>query len=209
MLCKSVSILYIVVLVITFYSTVPKMFAWLKEKKALKLAAGRLYQRAVVQSRNPFFYKELDVADTIDGRFDLVCLHVFIILERVACFGRDGRRLSQALFDQMFRDMEETLREIGVGDLSVPKHMKRMMKLFNGRLHIYKEAIDCQDRQKLEKALSRNVYRSENDEKIEVKALATYVLQSKGLIERCSLEDLSGGEITFPDMQMFQEKASA
>ncbi len=137
------------------------LFQWLKDKKLRRAAASRLYQTTLRQSRDPAFYASWAVSDTMDGRFDVLSLHVALVMERLARFGAPGRKLSQALFDAMFRDIDLTLRETGVGDLGVPKHMARMMKAFNGRAHAYHMAVAAGDRAALRDAIARNIYRTE------------------------------------------------
>ena len=102
------------------------------------LSAGRrrheragfaLYTSAVAAARSPFFY----TADTLDGRFDLVGLHVFLLIDRLRRDPPPGPELAQAVFDAMFADMDVNLREMGVGDLSVGKKVRAMWEAFHGR----------------------------------------------------------------------------
>ena len=120
--------------------------------------AARLYFSAVRQARDPWFYRDLGAPDTVTGRFDLLSLHIFLLIDRLNRAGRKGRGVAQALFDQMFIDMDRSIRELGVGDLSVPKHIKRMMKGFNGRCRAYADALASGDEAALRQALARNVY---------------------------------------------------
>lgn len=128
------------------------MFKWFA-KDPYRVHAMQLYQSLVARARQPIFYAALGVPDTLDGRFEMITLHVFGALQRL-----DDAHASQALFDAMFRDMEANLREMGVGDLSVPKKMKFMMRAFNGRCHSYAVALRDGDRPVLIDALRRNVY---------------------------------------------------
>lgn len=138
------------------------VFQWYRHRRRRAAVATGLYGAVVVQSRLPVFYETLGVADTIDGRFDLLTLHMFLITERLGAFGAEGHALAQALFDRMFRMMELNLRESGVGDLGIPKHIKKMMKAFNGRFHAYGEAVSVHGPDALRQALVRNVYRMAN-----------------------------------------------
>lgn len=126
-----------------------------------------LYAGALTHTRMAEFYESYGVPDSFDGRFDLLLLHIFLILHRLQ--GRDGYDdLSQALFDEAFRNMDQTLREIGIGDVGIPKHMRRMMKAFNGRMHAYQMAIAPESLHghdieglaptTLDQALRRNLY---------------------------------------------------
>ncbi|MEM8833425.1 MAG: ubiquinol-cytochrome C chaperone family protein, partial [Pseudomonadota bacterium] len=108
------------------------MLGYFTKKKHRKERARELYAAAVDQSRHPVFYEKLGVPDSVDGRFDMIALHCSILMLRLNRAGEN--KLSQSLFDVFFKTMDRSLREMGVGDLSVPKHMKRMMKGFNGRL---------------------------------------------------------------------------
>ena len=137
-------------------------FNWLKHRTARKRAAAGLYQSARTQSRHPVFYANWGVADTMDGRFDVLTLHVALLMARLGQKGKQGQKLAQAVFDAMFRDIDQTLRETGVGDLGVPKHMAKMMKAFNGRVHVYHAAINSNDNAALELAIARNIYRMEH-----------------------------------------------
>ncbi len=111
------------------------------ENKNVQEISDKLYACALLNTRNTVFYEKYGIPDTFDGRFDLLLVHIFIILH-VLMSSDKYEVMSQALFDTVFKDMDQTLREMGVGDMGVPKHMKRMMKAFNGRMHSYQWAID-------------------------------------------------------------------
>lgn len=108
-------------------------------------------QAALAEARAPLWYTGFGVPDTFDGRFEMAVLALFMRL-----YARPD--LAQPGFTAFFRQMELTLREMGVGDLSVPRHMKRMMSGFNGRVRSYWDATEAQDRAALIDALRRNVY---------------------------------------------------
>ncbi len=129
-----------------------------KQKNGL---AKDLYASALTNARKEIFYHKYCIPDTFDGRFDLLLLHIFIILNRA--MGRDDyRQLSQDIFDVMFKDMDQTLRERGIGDVGIPKHMKKMMKAFNGRMHAYQDALEFDG---LKEAIARNLYNLEIGDK--------------------------------------------
>ncbi len=118
-----------------------------------------LYGRVVEAARAPFLYRDLGVPDTLDGRFDLVGLFAFLMVRRLEAEPPAGHRLAQAVFDAMFSDMDVTLREMGVGDLSVGKRVKAMWEAFHGRSAAYAAALAVTDDAALEAALARNVWR--------------------------------------------------
>jgi len=138
-------------------------------------AGHALYSAAVAAARDPWFYQALGVPDTLDGRFDLVALHAFLLVHRLQDASDPGPALAQAVFDAMFRDMDNNLREIGVSDLSVAKRMRAMWEAFHGRAKVYSSAIQAADRAALEAALARNVWRGAAPQGA-VASLATIVL---------------------------------
>ena len=123
-------------------------------------AAAALYATAVAAAREPLLYAALGVADTLDGRFDLVGLHVFLVIRRLNRAEPPGPVLAQAVFDAMFRDMDANLREIGVGDLSVKHKMRQMWEALHGRAAAYDVALASADAAALPAALARNVWRA-------------------------------------------------
>ena len=118
-----------------------------------------LYGAAVAAARRPFFYAELGVPDTLDGRFDLIGVHVFLLIRRLGELPAPGPAVAQAVFDAMFSDMDRNLREIGVGDLSVGRRVKAMWEAFHGRAAAYQAALAAGDEAALSAALARNVWR--------------------------------------------------
>lgn len=113
-----------------------------------------LYNAIVAAARQPHFYADLGVPDTLDGRFDLIVLHMFLVLDRLKA---EPLSIKQYIIDYFFLDMDRSLREMGVGDVSVGKKVRKMAEAFYGRLLTYDEAIE-QGQAALTVALQRNVY---------------------------------------------------
>src|ERR1700757_4932293 len=113
-----------------------------------------LYGTIVAQARLPCFYRDYVVPDTINGRFDLIVLHLAVALDRLAADPK-LRQLGQSLFDRFCQDMDHNLREMGVGDLSVPKEMQRMGEAFYGRAQAYRAALAAPGQETLVEALKR------------------------------------------------------
>lgn len=125
-------------------------------------AGFQLYGAAVAQARSPHYFAALGVPDTLDGRFDMVALFAFLLVDRLQQDeSPQGAALAQAVFDAMFSDMDQNLRQMGVSDLSVGKRVKAMWTAFHGRAHSYQDALDRGDSAMLEAALARNVWRAE------------------------------------------------
>src|ERR1700761_176269 len=112
-------------------------FPWLGRNRQREEMIDTLYAKAVAQARQPVFYAEREVPDTVDGRFDLLVLHVFLLLHRLGAEGKATKSLNQGLFDLMFADMDRSLREMGVSDMSVGKRVKDMARAFYGRVDAY------------------------------------------------------------------------
>ena len=128
-----------------------------------------IYGMIVAQARSPAFYARYGVPDTVQGRFDLIVLHLVLILARLGRNqepspgrGRTGHgrslNLGQGLFDAFCRDLDDNLREMGVGDLAVPRQMRRFGEAFYGRQAAYSDAFVAPDNRELEKALARNIF---------------------------------------------------
>jgi cytochrome b pre-mRNA-processing protein 3 len=109
----------------------------------------------VTQAREPLFYRDLAVPDTVNGRFDLLVMHLWIILHRLRTM-EGGVGLSQALFDRFCADMDANLREMAVGDLAVPKRMRTIGEAFYGRIAAYDRAFSVGS-EDLAQALCRNI----------------------------------------------------
>jgi len=148
-----------------------------------------LYAKAVGQARLPVFYAEREVPDTVDGRFDLLVLHVFLLLHRLGAEGRETKSLAQGLFDLMFADMDRSLREMGVSDMAVGKRVKEMARAFYGRVDAYEPAL--QDRARLEDALARNLYRGGEVTPASLSAMAHYIQIQVAALAACDAASLA------------------
>ena len=116
-----------------------------------------LYGAAVRAARDPWLYHSLGIPDTLDGRFDLICLHAYLLIRLLMAQPSPGPELAQAVFDAMISDMDVNLREMGVGDLSVGKGVRRMWEAFHGRAAAYGAAMS--EPAALTAAIARNVWR--------------------------------------------------
>jgi cytochrome b pre-mRNA-processing protein 3 len=159
-------------------------------------AGFALYTAAVAAARDPWFYATLLVPDTLDGRFDLVALHAFLLVHRLQASPAPGSDLSQAVFDAMFGDMDNNLRELGVSDLRVGKRVRAMWEAFHGRSMAYAQPLDAADPVALAAALARNVWRGDGPG-ASPERLAAYVLSQSANIATQSLADLAAGKVLF------------
>ncbi|MGI9405817.1 MAG: ubiquinol-cytochrome C chaperone family protein, partial [Hyphomicrobiaceae bacterium] len=99
------------------------MFQWIKQRSTQRQVAHQLYGSIVSQARQPVFYRSFDVPDDIAGRFELICLHLFGVLERLGA-AEAGESVGRDLIERFFTDMDDIMREMGVGDTTVPKRMR-------------------------------------------------------------------------------------
>ena len=179
-----------------------RIWRHLKARRHRREAARRLYMAAVRQAREPTLYSAGGVADTLDGRFELIVLHVVPLMRRLRACDGAGRQLSQALFDVMFDDMDQSLREMGVGDLRVGKRVKQMARAFYGRAMAYDSAFDqtpgAERRRTIAEALERNVYNDEPPPGAPVQALAGYVEALLDALDGQNPAALLGGEVGLP-----------
>jgi cytochrome b pre-mRNA-processing protein 3 len=160
-------------------------------------AGFALYGAAVAAAREHYLYESLGVPDTLDGRFDLVSLHAYLLIHRLHGQPEPGPALAQAVFDAMFSDMDMNLREMGVGDLSVGKRVRAMWEAFHGRASAYTAAMQAGDRPALEAALARNVWRGGPAPPDAAAALARLVLAQAAYLERQDVAALASGEARF------------
>ncbi len=161
-------------------------------------AAERLYHSVVHQARQPDFYLKCGVPDTVDGRFDLIALHAFLVMRRLRGPDEENARLAQALFDVMFADMDRNLREMGTGDLSLGRKIRQLTEIFYGRIKAYEDglATDAEAGQ-LAQALRRNLFRKSEPNDRQVGAIARYVTREVSQSGQWDLDALRTGQLSF------------
>lgn len=157
-------------------------------------AHRRLYGAIVAAARHPVPYADWQVPDSLDGRFDMIAIHAFLALDRLKGGNADFR---QALVDELFADMDRSLREMGVGDISVGKKVRKMAEVFYGRIAAYDKAL-LEAPQALEAALARNVFPDGAPPGSAAK-LADYVRHSRDRLALQPAGDLLEGRIAFPE----------
>lgn len=168
-----------------------------------------LYGAIVAQARAPRFYVELGVPDTVLGRFDMVLLHVVLVLRRLrrgeSKDGEGERALAQGLFDRFCRDMDHNLREMGISDQGVPRHMQRVGEAFYGRAQVYEAALgEGAGEGDLARALARNVYLDTGEGRCAT-LLARYV---RDVVQALDAQSLSGGAVAFPGPGLRKQAAT-
>ncbi|KKJ75881.1 hypothetical protein WH95_15930 [Kiloniella litopenaei] len=159
-------------------------------------AVHDLYACLVEQARKTEFYENHSVPDSLDGRFDMITLHMFLVLHRLKAEKERTEAFSQKLFDLMFYDMDLSLREMGVGDVGVGKRVKAMLQGFYGRLAAYEGALEQGDTA-LEDALKRNLYGTIEADEAAVQYMRNYLIQQIEYLKDQDISDIVSGKIKF------------
>jgi cytochrome b pre-mRNA-processing protein 3 len=162
------------------------------ERKSARDAAELAHRRVVERARQPVFFTDYGVPDTLDGRFELICLHAFLYLHCLKAFRPQGNRLCQSFLDRTFADFDRAVRELGAGDLSVGKQVKRMAQAFYGRIRAYEEGL-AGDKAALRAALSRNLFGTVPARRRCAGMMAEYVRNAAGELRAQSAAELLAG----------------
>lgn len=172
------------------------MLTRLFKPKPAQLAGRALYEKVVPQARRPALYLDLGVPDTPEGRFEIYSLHVYLILERMKGQGDAAAETAQALFDTYVSQLDNALRELGVGDLSVGKRMRKLGEAFYGRVKSYGAAFErLPDTQELEAVLARTVYAGV--ESPPTAGLAEYVLAQRAALADQPISGFCAGDVAW------------
>jgi len=166
----------------------------LSGRNSAREAADLAYRRVVEQARQAVFFTDYGVPDTLDGRFELICLHAFLYLHRLKGDRPRASRFCQSLFDGMFADFDRSLREMGVGDLSVGAQVKCMARAFYGRILSYEAGLAGDD-SVLAAALARNIFGTVSAPESVVGAMAAYVRGAVRELRSQRADDLLAGDV--------------
>jgi cytochrome b pre-mRNA-processing protein 3 len=158
-----------------------------------------LYGAIVAQARAPSFYAAYLVPDTVAGRFDMIVLHLALVLRRLRREPAEFKALGQGVFDLFCADMDHSLREMGVGDLAVPKQMRRLGEAFYGRALAYDRALDAQSEDLLAPALARNVFPAASGTPPGATRLAGYARAAEACLNGQLGVTIATGVLRFPD----------
>lgn len=167
----------ILIMIMTFLKKILQIFY--KSSPDIVFAEN-LYWQIVKISRNPKIYQKFKIPDTLDGRFDCLILHLFLVIQRLrelSC-----HQIANSLLTFFVKDMDRSLRETGVGDPSIARKMRKIGEAYMGRMKAYEESIN--DTHLLYSALNKNVYRNTNINQRNITLLTDYVVQYKQVLSR-------------------------
>ncbi len=183
---------------------------WPDRKTAQKRRenAWKLYGCIVARARDPLLYSSWHVPDTHDGRFEAIGFEAILVMRSLRQRGFDGQTLAQELFDVMIVDMDHSVREHGVGDLSVGKYVKRLAGSFLARAQDLDAPLNDQDLTAVEALLRRYLFGPSAAEP-SMQALATYLIQTDEALMKVSTDDLlEGGFDKIPPATAFSQQCS-
>ncbi len=147
------------------------------KKKKYETISNDIYQKIVIFSRNKIFYTKYSIPDTIDGRFDMLVLMTVIVVHRLSNIKNEGSKLSQKIFDIVFKDLDYSLRELGAGDVSVANNMKKFISSYMGRQKIYVKAFKNEDVKLLALAFKNNIFRNKEQKESLISSLSENILK--------------------------------
>lgn len=177
-----------------------QMLGFLKSLFAPRAPGGqdahRLYDAVVVQARRSDFFTDLAVSDTVTGRFALVALHAFLVMDRLGQVASQAK-VSQALFDVMFADMDRNLREMGVGDLSIGRRVKDLARHFYAMAAAYRDGLNRGD-PVLRDAMCEYLYGGKVPAENVLSVMSTYLRACVSELAGQADYDIAVGRITFP-----------
>jgi cytochrome b pre-mRNA-processing protein 3 len=171
------------------------MFGWLTKRFPRAATARELYGAVVTQARNPAFYRHLGVADTPSGRYELVALHLVLVLERLGAGQASHEALRRDLLEAFIEDMDGSMREMGIGVDAVPKRVQKAADGLYARASAYRAALAGPDGSSLEAALKTCLYWERDAD--EAPRMAAYVRSAAAALAREPLERLAAGHVEF------------
>jgi len=173
------------------------IFRLFRKKNHNRAIVDRQYAALTSAARKPFFYSDLDVPDTVMGRFEMLSIVMILFFRRTAKSDASGQELAQEIVDAFFQDIDHSIRELGIGDQSVPKRMKKLAGMFYGRLETYAAALETGDTEKLADALRRNIYPGMADAPA-MPGLADWMIAAEGALAGVSEDEISRGQAVLP-----------
>ena len=175
------------------------MLNWFRNRRERRDIALKLYNDLVAHARQPAFYAAYGVPDSMLGRFEMICLHAFLLFRRLGRTDQAGRELAQRVHDLMFADLDRTLREQGIGDMGIGKRVKKLARNLYGRIAAYETGL-AGGAGELAAALRRNLYASAEPSEAEIAAMIAYINMADKHLDSQATGELMAGQAHYPDI---------
>lgn len=178
------------------------MWAWLRQRESLRRTARCLYGSIVTQARGTGLYAHWGVPDTPEARFEMIALHLVLVLRRLASEGQLGRALAQALTEAFVVDLDDGLREMTVGDLAVPREVKRAVAVLHERYAIFCAALDVTPQETLlAAAVESRLATLKGAGGLDAARICAYIREAAGALELQSGSQLLSGDLAWPQIR--------
>lgn len=177
------------------------MLAWLRQRRNLRRTARSLYGSIVTQSRTKALYAQWGVPDTPEGRFEIIALHLVLVLRRFAREGGPGSTLGQALTEAFVVDLDDTLREMTVGDLAVPRHVKHAVAVLHDRYSTYGAALAAPRNDALPGVVNDRLAALPGAEGLDVPRICAYIREVAGTLDLQPSAEVLGGVLAWPHLR--------
>lgn len=178
------------------------IFGLFRTRNHNRVIVDRQYATLSETARIADFYARLDVPDTVMGRFEMLSAVMILFFRRTRSSETSGQEIAQEIVDAFFMDIDYSIRELGIGDNSVPKRMKKLAGMFYGRLESYAAAMDANDRDALAAALKRNIHPKLGDAAPSMAGLADWMIAAEGHLNGISETEIATGTATFPQPEV-------
>jgi cytochrome b pre-mRNA-processing protein 3 len=175
------------------------MLTWLKSDRDRRQVARSLYGSSVTAARASVFYAQWGVPDTLQGRFEMIALHVALVLRRLGAEGGEGRRLGIALTEAFVVDLDDGMRELTFGDLAVPREIKRATAALFDRHTAYLAALAAPSDMSLDAALEIQLAYLAPGGRVDGRRLSEYVKRCAGALDALPALQILAGRIAWPD----------
>lgn len=174
------------------------IFGLFRKKSNNRMIVDRQYMALTAIARHPHFYTSLHVPDTVMGRFEMLSIVMILFFRRTRASEVSGQEIAQEIVDAFFQDIDYSIRELGIGDTSVPKRMKKFAGMFYGRLESYAAAMERQDVNALAAALKRNIYPENAEGAPDMSGLARWMMEAEARLAAISEAEIATGSAQLP-----------
>ncbi len=174
------------------------IFGLFRKKNNNQAIVERQYSTLTAAARMPEFYETMNVPDTVMGRFEMLSLVMILFFRRTRASGTSGQEIAQEIVDAFFQDIDYSIRELGIGDNSVPKRMKKLAGMFYGRLEAYSKAMDAGNGEELATALSRNIH-PKSEAPADMSELSGWMFKAEAALSGQSEDQIATGSATLPE----------